>query len=432
MSRSSRGRQNTDAKRFNGKWLNKRLRKMHIAILKFLKKHNHRHARREKTVSGERPHTRYRTLATMLLEELPALGFEPTCLLKIKLKHIVALLRFWEADGLCSGTMQNKYAILVWVCTILRKTDCLPENPAAVLEDPSRWHVRTVADEEKSPDAKGIDMEEKYAAMAEREPVIAVQVRAQEVFGLRTREAVCLRPHEADRGDHLLLTVGTKGGRPRVVSMYDFKADYDADTHCVVIWDVKENAEKRAHLDLLKSMTRPGRSLIPRDRTLAQWRRKVRYLAERHGLTKRAGGATLHGLRHAYLCRRAEAISDTVRPLRRTGSLTGDDVIRDRVARQIVAIEAGHHDTYTTETYYGPRTERAPRGVVDRIAACMKGPVREPLIRRTADGWLVGGRRRRIRVVAGPPGRGEKIQARPDRAPRSIARPESSRDTLPP
>ena len=408
MSRSSRARQSADAKRFNGRWLNKRLRKMHISILNFCKKHNHRHARREKTVSRERQHMRYRTLGSMMLEELPALGFEPTSLFKIKEKHVVALLRRWEADGLSPGRMKNKYVILVWVCTILRKTDCLPEAPASELVDPARWQVRTVADMEKAPAALGIDMKAKYAAIAEDDPVIAVQLRAQEIFGLRTREAVCLRPHEADRGDHLLLTVGTKGGRPRVVSMYDFKADYDADTDCVVIWGVKENAEKRAHIDRMKAMTRPRRSLTPRDATLAQWRRKVRDLAQRHGLTKRAGGATLHGLRHAYLCRRAEAISDTVRPLRRTGTLTGSDVIRDRVARQIVAIEAGHHDTYTTETYYGPRTERPPRGVVGRIAACMKGPVREPLIRRTADGWLAGGRGRRIRIVAGPLRKGEK------------------------
>ena len=78
MSRSSGARQSADAKRFNGRWLNKRLRKMHISILNFCKKHNHRHARREKTVSRERQHMRYRTLGSMMLEELPALGFEPS------------------------------------------------------------------------------------------------------------------------------------------------------------------------------------------------------------------------------------------------------------------------------------------------------------------------------------------------------------------
>ena len=396
-------RPKTDARYFDGKWLNKRLRSMHISILNFLQKNNWRHATRLKSVSPDYGHKRYLVLANGCLKVLPHYGYEPTDLLKLKNKHVVVIVRHWERDGLTGGTMQARYSVFTWVCERLRKTDCLPEDPASVLDDPSRWRVATVARKEKTPSSKGIDTAEMFAAIAKEHPVVALQFRAQEVFGLRTKEAVRIHPHESDRGDYLLVTKGSKGGRPRTIPFYDFRADFDLDIDDVVAWDVRENAEKRALIEEMKQATAPGRSLIPRQYTLAQWRREVRTVAAAFGLTGTDRGATPHGLRHEYLCRRAEAISGLPRALRRTEALVGRELIRDRVARQIVAIDAGHHDTYTTEVYYGPRTEKAPQGLIGRIARCLKGPVREPLIQRSGDGRFVGGKGRRIRIIDHPP-----------------------------
>ena len=407
MKRRSRKRQphgrKTDARYYDGQWLNKRLRSMHISILVFLKQHNWRHATRQKAVSPDYGHKRYLVLGNSFLKVLPRRGYEPTALLKLKRKHFVVVVRDWEAQGLTGGTMQARYSVFAWVCARLRKTDCLPQDPASVLDDPARWRVDTVARREKTPSSMGIDTATLFAEIAREHPVVALQLRAQEEFGLRTKEAVRLHPHEADRGDYLLITSGSKGGRPRTIPFCDFQADFDLDVGEVVAWDVRENAGKRALIEQMKQAAVPGRSLIPRRYTLAQWRREVCAVAEAFGLTGTDKGATPHGLRHEYLCRRAETISGLTRALRRTGALAGRDLIRDRVARQIVAIDAGHHDTYTTEVYYGPRTEKAPQGLIGRIARCLRGSVREPLIRRVASGRFVGGKGRRIRVLDGPP-----------------------------
>ena len=403
MQTQSPPRTNTDARYYNGQWLNKRLRAMHMSILTFLKQHNRWHATKDKLVTPEHGHKRYRVLGNSFLEILPALGYEPTSLLKLKEKHFVAVVRQWERDGKRPGTMQGRYAVFTWVCTRLRKQSCLPEHPALVLDDPNRWRVPTVARVEKTPSSRGIDVVKILEEMAEEHPIVATQLRAQEGFGLRTKEAVRLHPKADDRGEYLLLTRGTKGGRPRTVSLYDFEADFDLTRGDVVVWAIRENTAKRALLEQLKRLAHRRGSLIPKQYSLAQWRQHVSQVAAEFGLTKSALGATPHGLRHEYLCRRAEQISGLPRALRREDPLTRREIIRDRVARQIVAIDAGHHDTYTTETYYGPRTEGAPKGVVSRIARCLKGPVREPLIRRMPDGRFVGGKGRRVRVIDGPP-----------------------------
>ena len=158
-------------------------------------------------------------------------------------------------------------------------------------------------------------------------------------------------------------------------------------------------------LDLAKSVVRPGHSMIPPGYTLKRFRRYERHVTATYGrFTKKDLGVTPHALRHEFLCLRAETISGLIRPLRRAIRLDAEEAERDRVARQIAAIDAGHHDTYTTETYYGPRTERAPAGLVRTIAECLTGPADEPLIERAADGRLVAGKSRRIVLRDDPPG----------------------------
>jgi len=44
-----------------------------------------------------------------------------------------------------------------------------------------------------------------------------MQLRLQRAFGLRSTEALSLKPHEADQGAMLHVFRGTKGGRGRVV-----------------------------------------------------------------------------------------------------------------------------------------------------------------------------------------------------------------------
>ena len=104
-----------------------------------------------------------------------------------------------------------------------------------------------------------------------------------------------------------------------------------------------------------------------------------------------------------FLSYQAETASQVIQPLSRAIGLDGDELMRDRVGRQNAALDAGHHDILTTGAYYGPMTERAPKGLVRRIAECARGLVDASLIDRLPDGRFVGGRGRRVKVLKQPP-----------------------------
>ena len=87
----------------------------------------------------------------MVLEQLPALGFEPTCLERLKPKHTRALVGLWDRQGLSAETIKKRLSILGRVCDILRKRDCMPEDVAALLQKPERLKIATVAQEPRRP-----------------------------------------------------------------------------------------------------------------------------------------------------------------------------------------------------------------------------------------------------------------------------------------
>ncbi len=404
MNRRIQPHPNTDPRWYGGVRLNKRLVSMHISLLKLMKVINWQHARKLKQVSEDYQNIRYHIIARIVLIELPSLGYEPTSLKRLKPKHFRALLRLWERKGLKGGTMQNKMAAMRAVCRALKKLDCIPDDPAQILDDPSRYRAVTVAREDKSFSANNVDIVEVVDAVCAKDPRVALILVFQATYGLRTKEAIMLRPHEAHQGDHLLVTYGTKGGRPRTIPLYDFDADYSDEHKAVVLWNLRENKLRLQVIELAMNLIPPGSSIIPVEYTLKTYRRYVRYVMEKYGgLTKKRRGVTPHGLRHEYLLLRAATASQAISPLRRAGELAREDVIRERVGRQVAALDAGHHDLRTTAAYYGPTTERAPRGAVREIARSMKGAVATPIIQRDHDGRFVGGEGRKIVVLDQPP-----------------------------
>ena len=174
-------------------------------------------------------------------------------------------------------------------------------------------------------------------------------------------------------------------------------------TPLIALWNLRENRFRARVIELAKALVPPCHSMIPLDYSPKRHQRYERYVTARYGgLTKAGVGLTHHAFRHESLSVRAEGVSNLSRPLRRVIGLDRE-AVRDRVGRQVAAIDAGHHDTYTTEIYYGSRTEKAPQGVVRELAESTKGPVDQPLVCRDVDGNLVGGKGRRIRVLDKPP-----------------------------
>ena len=78
-----------------------------------------------------------------------------------------------------------------------------------------------------------MDVAAKLAEVTAKDARVGLQMALQAIFGLRAREAMQLRPHIADKNTYLALTVGTKGGRDRVVPI--------------------DTPEKRALVDLAKT-----------------------------------------------------------------------------------------------------------------------------------------------------------------------------------
>ena len=397
-------RLNTDPRYYQGKRLDRHGRSLNISCRVFLARHNWKHAKTGRPVSHDYQRERGARILRTHLVDFREAGFSPTRLEKTKGKYHVGALRLWERKGLSAGMMQKKYCDLVWIAKVLNKADICLAEPWSVLDDPERWKVRTIAREEKTPSAHGVDVRQVVLRIAEHSPLVAVIQVLKIAFGLRNKEACMLRPHEDDRGTYLSVTRGTKGGRPRTVPYYDFEGRLDPESREIVLWNLQQNELRLKVIELAKSVVLPGHSMIPPHYTLARFRRYERYVTSRYGgLTRKQLGITPHAFRHEFLCLRAEAISGLIRPLRRAVALNAEDAVRDRVARQIAAIDAGHHDTYTTETYYGPRTELAPRGTVKTIAESLTGPADEPLIKRARDGRLIPGEGRRIVLLDDPP-----------------------------
>ena len=394
----------TDPRYYQGKRLDRQGRSLNRSCLGYLARHNWKHAKTGKPVSHDYQRERAARILRTHLVDLRKAGYRPESIEKSKPKHHAGLLRQWERQGLSAGMMQKKYCDLVWIARTLNKADICLAEPWSVLDDPERWKVHTIAREEKTPSAHGVDVRAAILGIAEHSPLIAVIQVLKIGFGLRNKEACMLHPHEDDRGTHLSVTRGTKGGRPRTVPYYDFEGRLDAESREIVLWNLQHNKLRLKVIELAKSVVLPGNSMIPPHYTLARFRRYERYVTERYGgLTRRDLGITPHAFRHEFLCLRAEAISGLIRPLRRAIKLSGEDIARDRVGRQIAAIDAGHHDAYTTEAYYGPRAERSPQGLVKTIAECLTGPAGEPLIRRAPDGQLIPGEGRRVVLLDDPP-----------------------------
>lgn len=156
--------------------------------------------------------------------------------------------------------------------------------------------------------------------------------RVQDAFGLRRLEAIMFRPHEDDRGDHLAILAGTKGGRSRKVPI--------------------ATAAQRALVNECKEAVEKGDSLSGKDLTLKAARRRYKHLAEKVGITRAGLGVTGHGLRHGYLHREYRREVGVDVPVRDASAPRPRGRIA-RDARRRLAEAMGHSRTSILTAYGG-------------------------------------------------------------------------------
>lgn len=244
-------------------------------------------------------------------------------------RHIEALAKSWVTRGLAPSTIQNNLSVFRTFSEWIGKAGMVESSAKYVGEAASRSSINT---EDKSWSAKGVDATSKIAEVTVKDPRVGLQLELQQAFGLRAREAMQLRPHLADKGTYLIVNLGTKGGRDRVVPIATAAQR-----------DLLERAKK--FCDTKSSST------SDQTKSLAQVKNHYNYVLRECGISRK-DGITSHGLRHGYANDSFKAKTGVNSPVR-GGELTKTDRETDRAARLEIAEELGHSREDVTTHYLG-------------------------------------------------------------------------------
>src|SRR5471032_1290816 len=153
-------------------------------------------------------------------------------------KHIRALVRYWYEQGKKPKTMIGDLSVwrkfAGWIGKpnlVLKLQAYLPDVPAEELV------ASATATKSKSWSESGIDVQAKINEAFRMDRRFGLILMVQPVFGLRMKEALCLKPHKADHGNGLKVygSDGAKNGHDRFLKI-----------SCI---------EQRMVLDMLKRVT---------------------------------------------------------------------------------------------------------------------------------------------------------------------------------
>lgn len=260
-----------------------------------------------------------RRMLIRMSRQLLAMGFRHMGAHSLRYKHVQALIQLWQDKNISPGAIKNRMACVRWWAEKVGRSSEIPKTNAALGIAKRKF----VTNEDKSRQlGRGID--------GIRDEYVCMNLRVQEQFGLRREECIKFQPRYADKGDHVLIKPSwAKGGRERTIPI--------------------TTPEQRAVLNEAHALARFG-SLIPPNRTYIQHRDV--YDAQ----CKAAQLHHMHGLRHAYAQRRYETLTGWKAPAAggpSTRSLSPEQRIEDRRARQIISRELGHERLGVTAVYLG-------------------------------------------------------------------------------
>jgi integrase len=260
-----------------------------------------------------------------IARELKELGFVNMRATSLKPKHVEALVKNWEGNGIQTGTIKNRMCFIRWWAEKIGNPSVVP-NENIKLGIPDRKYV--------SETGKQIALGQDQLDRVEDER-IRVSLLLEAAFGLRREEALKFRPDYAIRGDLATATEihikasWAKGGRAREVPI--------------------RNEHQRQLLALTRQVAGEG-SMIPPERSYAQ------HLKVYERATKEAGITKPHGLRHAYAQRRYLEL--TGRPAPHVGGprsreLAPEEKAQDEAARLTISAELGHGREEVSAVYLG-------------------------------------------------------------------------------
>ncbi len=259
-------------------------------------------------------------ILNQIATQLEELGFRRMTTTSLKPKHVGALVKRWQREGMAPGTIKNRMNCLRWWAAKVDR-----RNVVARTNDfygiPDRQFV--------SNDSKAVAVDEKALSNIPDEHV-RMSLALQRAFGLRREEAIKFVPAYADQGTYIRLKASwTKGGKARVIPILQ--------------------SEQRAVLDQARRLAGKG-SLIPSHKSYIQQLR----VYESH--TAQAGLSRLHGLRHAYAQARYEQLTGWACPA--AGGPTAQNLspaqrLQDHLARLTVSRDLGHSREQISAVYLG-------------------------------------------------------------------------------
>ena len=273
-----------------------------------------------------------------------------------------------ETGRLGIGTIKNYITYLGHLCRWIGQPD-LAERAGVKFSHPGLARRRIAAERDKSWEGADIDIGVKVDELWRAEPWVAMAVLAQHAFGLRRKEAVCLRPAidwvpgtglhvatvrpgpaeldvpkppEALNQPAIVVQRGAKNGKVRVVATWE-----DWQQQVLVVLQ-----------DWLREEGRPNGAIGGADRDLKGNLARYSRVLTKAGLTKKLIGATGHGLRAGFACRMLESFGVQA-PVRGADLRQADRESTDQAAAA-TSVALGHGRLAATSYYIGARNRVLP------------------------------------------------------------------------
>lgn len=289
-----------------------------------------------------------------LFRQLHELGYPLNNPRNLESKHLRVLWEWmegcYETGDLSSSTIQGYVSYLRKFTGWIGKPDLIV-RAGVQFKNPECATRSQNTDHDKSWEAAGLDIGQLIDQALDVAPWVAVALLAQAAFGLRRKEALCLRP-AADYGGNGLLNIsrGTKGGRYRVVPIY---TQWQYDVLAFLIAYCRRYGRGEGHIG-------------DPERTLERNLRHYSYvLGRRLGITKDLVGATGHGLRAGFACRTLEAFG--IRPPVRGGDVQAADPMTVALAYHHTTEALGHSRRHVAGAYVGAQRSRGDEPHPDGI-----------------------------------------------------------------
>lgn len=298
-----------------------------------LRKYGKKAARKDKVV-GDLTTDRRKEVILLAFNDLEKCGYAMHSPHDLKEKHVRALVEYWEKKELKPATIMNRISTLRVLARWIGKQGMIKESTEYV-HDPDNARVHRAASEDHSWSAVGIDTDAMIDMVKASDKRVGVMLQLMKAFGLRRREAVMFKPHQADQLDGVAIRVrdGTKGGRERIVMI-------ETEEQKTALAEAKKIAiSKHAHI---------GHP----DHTLKQALTHFDYVMGKFGITRNGLGVTSHGLRHQALNDKYERMAGIPSPVRGGQKGEGDE-FRKGLARLHVAEMAGHSRESISTAYLG-------------------------------------------------------------------------------